>query len=198
MKLINEITEENLKEIREVLDQDGIIIFPTDTVYGIACNCFSLEGLKKLYAFKNRPLSKPINVLTDSISKIELVASKMNSLEKELVEKYLPGDLTLILDKKKNVPDLLTASLPTVGVRIPNHPIALQILESYPYPLATSSVNLAGDSPGIEVEDFIDEFQNKVDIIVDGGKCPIGLASTIVRVEGEEIKILRQGKLRVE
>ena len=198
MKLIREITNENLKEINEVLDHDGILIFPTDTVYGIACNCFSIEGLKKLYAFKNRPLSKPINVLTDSLAKIELVAKEMSPLEKKLAEKYLPGDLTLILDKKENVPDLLTSSLPTIGVRIPNHPIALSILENYPYPLATSSVNLAGDSPGVEVEDFIEEFQKKVNIIVDGGKCPIGLASTIVRVEGEEVKILRQGKLRVE
>ena len=198
MKLIKELTNESLKDIQEVLDRDGIIIFPTDTVYGIACNCYSIEGLKKLFSFKNRPLSKPINVLTDSIQKIELVAKNITPKEKELIEKYLPGDLTIILDKKEDVPDLLTANLKTVGVRIPNHKIALQILESYPYPLATTSVNLAGESPGIEVSDFLEEFQEKVDIIVDGGKSPIGVASTIVRVEQNEIKILRQGNLNIE
>lgn len=198
MKLIKELTQENLEEIKEVLDQDGIIIFPTDTVYGIGCNCYSINGLKKLFAFKNRPLSKPINVLTDSIEKIEMVSSGLKEKEKELIKKYLPGDLTIIVDKKENVPDLLTANLNTVGVRIPNHKMALEILKNYPYPLATTSVNLAGESPGVEVDDFLEEFQNKVDIIVDGGKSPIGVASTIVRVENDEIKILREGQLKVE
>ena len=105
------------------------MIFPTDTVYGIGCNCYSIEGLKKLFSFKNRPLSKPINVLTDSYEKIEQVGF-VKSKEKELIEKYLPGDLTLIIDKKEDVPDLLTSSLPTVGVRIPNHKMALEILKN--------------------------------------------------------------------
>ena len=198
MKIINELTKENLEEIKNVLDNDGIIIFPTDTVYGIGCNCYSIKGLKKLYSFKNRPLSKPINVLTDSKEKIASVSSGLKEKEKELIDKYLPGDLTIIVDKKENVPDLLTASLKTVGVRIPNHEMALKILSFYPYPIATSSVNLAGESPGIEVSDFLEEFKDKVDIIVDGGKSPIGVASTIVRVEGNELKILREGKLKIE
>lgn len=196
--IIQKLNKDSLQQIKEVLDHDGIIIFPTDTVYGIACNCFSINGLKKLYSFKNRPLTKPINVLTDSLEKILMVTKNINLKEQELIERYLPGDLTLILDKNMKVPDLLTANLDTVGVRIPNHPIALEILSYYPYPLATTSVNLAGDSPGIEVDDFLEEFQEKADIIVDGGKSPIGVASTIVRVEGDNIKILRQGKLRVE
>lgn len=198
MKLIKELTKENLEEIKKVLDQDGIIIFPTDTVYGIGCNCYSIEGLKKLYSFKNRPLSKPINVLTNSYEKIEQVASHISEKEKDLIERYLPGDLTLILDKKETVPDLLTANLSTVGVRIPNDKMALEILAYYPYPIATSSVNLAGESPGIEVDDFIEEFKDKVDIIVDGGKSPIGVASTIVRVQDDKINVLREGKLKVE
>ena len=198
MKMITELTEDNLKEINKVLDEDGVIIFPTDTVYGIACNCYSIDGLNKIFSFKNRPLSKPINVLTDSIEKIKMVSNGLKEKEIELIEKYLPGDLTIIVDKNERVPDLLTAKLKTVGVRIPNHKMALKILENYPYPLATTSVNLAGLSPGIEVSDFIEEFKNKVDIIVDGGKSPIGLPSTIVRIENDSLKILREGNLKVE
>lgn len=198
MKMITELTEDNLKEINKVLDEDGVIIFPTDTVYGIACNCYSIDGLNKIFSFKNRPLSKPINVLTDSIEKIKMVSNGLKEKEIELIEKYLPGDLTIIVDKNERVPDLLTANLKTVGVRIPNHKIALKILENYPYPLATTSVNLAGLSPGMEVSDFIEEFKNKVDIIVDGGKSPIGLPSTIVRIENDSLKILREGNLKVE
>jgi L-threonylcarbamoyladenylate synthase len=198
MKIITELAEETLKEIKKILDEDGIIIFPTDTVYGIGCNCYSEVALKKLYSFKNRPLTKPINVLTDSLEKIETIAKGLSIKEKDLIQKYLPGDLTIIVDKKETVPDLLTANLNTVGVRIPNHKMALKILKYYPYPLATTSVNLSGDSPGIEVEDFIEEFQDKVDLIVDGGISPIGVPSTIVRVENDEIKILREGRLKIE
>ena len=198
MILIKELTKENIEEIIKVLDNDGIIIFPTDTVYGIGCNCYSEVALKKLFSFKNRPLSKPINVLTDSYEKIKTIAKSINEKEEELIKKYLPGDLTIILDKKKEVPDLLTASLDTVGVRIPNNDMALTILGNYKYPLATTSVNLSGESPGIEVSDFIEEFKDKVDIIVDGGKSKIGVASTIVRVENNKINILREGNLKVE
>lgn len=198
MKLIQELTEENLKEITQILDKDGIIIFPTDTVYGIGCNCYSEKALKKLYAFKNRPLSKPINVLTDSLEKIEMISKHLTEKEKNLIKTYLPGDLTIIVDKKETIPNLLTANLNTVGVRIPNHAMALKILKAYPYPLATTSVNLSGDSPGLEVRDFLEEFKDKVDIIVDGGPSPIGIASTIVRVEKNEIKILREGRLKIK
>ena len=197
MKIIKELTNENLEEINTILDNDGIIIFPTDTVYGIGCNCYSIKALKKLYSFKNRPLSKPINVLTSSIYKIEKIAY-LKEKEKEMIEKYMPGDLTLIVDKKEIVPDLLTANLNTVGVRIPNHDMSLKILNHYKAPIATTSVNLSGDSPGIEVSDFIEEFKDKVDLIVDGGPSPIGVASTIVRVENDKINILREGRLKVE
>lgn len=198
MELIKELTEENLNKIKKVLTEDGIIIFPTDTVYGIGCNCFSEKALKKLFSFKNRPLSKPICVLTDKEEKINLVAKNISKKEKELIARYLPGDLTIIFDKKEEVPPLLTANLDTIGVRIPDNEIALRILALVPYPLATTSVNISGNSPGLEVSDFLEEFKDKVDIIVDGGKSKIGVASTIIRVEDNKTKILREGHLKVE
>ncbi len=198
MIIIKELNEESMKIIRKVLDEDGIIIFPTDTVYGIGCNCFSENAIKKLFDFKERDYSKPINVLTDSVEKINLVAKSLNEIEDRLIKKYLPGDMTIILEKKNNVPSILTANLETVGVRIPNHEIALKILKESPYPLATTSVNLSGESPGLEISDFLEEFKDKVDLIVDGGKSKIGIASTIVKVEDYQIKVLRQGKLKVE
>ena len=198
MKIVKELNNEILNEIKYILDNDGLIIFPTDTVYGIGCNCFSKKAIKKLFINKNRSSNKPINVLTNSKEKINLVARNINIKEQDLINKYLPGDMTIILDKKDNVPNILTANLDTIGVRIPNNDIALKILEIYPYPLATTSVNISGLSPGIEVNDFLDEFKDKVDIIIDGGKSKIGVASTIVRVDNNKIKILRQGNLKVE
>ena len=198
MKIIEKITEKNMKEIISTLDNDGLIIIPTDTVYGIACNCYSEKALRKIYEIKNRPKNKPICVLTNSVEKIESIAKKLSSKEKELMKKYFPGDLTIIVEKNNNISNLLTANLPTVGVRIPNHKVTLKILEAYPYPLATTSVNQTGTTPGIQVEDFLEEFQDKVDIIINDGKSPIGVSSTIVQVKDNKIKIIREGNLKVE
>ncbi len=196
MKIYNDVDESILQEIVEVLNHDGLIIFPTDTVYGLACNAFSDKAIDKLFSSKERSLKKPINVLTDSPAKISLVAKGANDLEKELMEKYFPGNLTIILDKKEGVSDLLTANKPTIGVRIPNNEIALQILKAYPYPLATTSVNLTNCKAGTEINDFLATFQNKVDIIIDGGKTS-DTPSTIVRVEKNKINILREGSLKI-
>lgn len=196
MKIYNSINDSVLNEIKDVLDNDGLIIFPTDTVYGIACNSFSDAAIKKLFLAKNRSFDKPIGVLTNSIEKIDKIANNINDLERELVDKYFPGNLTIIFDKKNNVSNLLTANKNTIGIRIPDNEIALQILRSYKYPLATTSVNLAGKKEGTEINDFIDEFKDKVDIIIDGGKTN-EIPSTIVRVENNKINILREGSLKI-
>ena len=197
MKIYDEINENVLNELVDILNNDGLIIFPTDTVYGIACNSFSDKAIKKLYLAKNRSFDKPIGVLTDSMSKINLVVENISSVEKELIDKYFPGNLTIIFNKKKSVSDLLTSGNSTIGVRIPNNEIALSILKSYPYPLATTSVNLAGKKDGTRVSDFIFDFKDKVDIIIDGGITK-EVPSTIVRVENDKINIIRQGDFIVK
>lgn len=192
------INEEELKEVVNTIENDGIVIFPTDTVYGIACNCFSEKAINKIFDIKERAKEKPINVLTDSVEKINLVVERINAKEKEIMDKYFPGALTIILDKKENVPDILTSNLKTIGVRIPNNKIALTILEQLSYPLATTSANLAGEEAGIEIKDFLELFSDKVDIIIDGGTTDIKQASTIVRVEDDKIKILREGSIKLD
>ena len=197
MKIYKYVNDKILKEIINVLDNDGLIIFPTDTVYGLACNAFSDKALKKLFISKNRSFDKPINVLVDSISKIDLVADINNNIEKALIDKYFPGNLTIIFNKKTNISNILTANKKTIGVRIPDNKIALQILSAYPKPLAVTSANLSGNNTGTEIKDFLDDFKDKVDIIIDGGKSN-DLPSTIVRVEGKKINILRQGSLIIK
>lgn len=192
------INQEELKIVIETLNDDGIIIFPTDTVYGIGCNCFSEKAIQKLFKIKERNYKKPINVLTNNIEKIQKVAKNISIKQEELINKYMPGALTMILDKKEGVPDLLTSNLETIGVRIPNNKIALEILKNFDLPLATTSVNISGNNPGIEIEDFIEEFTNKVDIIIDGGKSQIGIASTIISINNDNnINILRQGSIKI-
>ncbi|MBP5678257.1 MAG: threonylcarbamoyl-AMP synthase [Bacilli bacterium] len=190
-------TEEELEEIVTLLDQDGLIVFPTDTVYGLACNCYSKKGIEKIFQVKKRDHKKPINVLTDSLEKIKEIAY-VSAKEEELIEKYMPGALTVILDKKENIPGILTAELNTVGVRIPKDDIALEILRRVPYPLATTSVNESGESAGIQLSDFQKLLEGKVEIMIDGGPSKLQVASTIIRVENNQIKVLREGSLKIE
>lgn len=200
MKIYNwekEINKYELVDVVEVLNEGGIVIFPTDTVYGVACNCFNEEAIKKLFEIKKRPTYKPINVLTDDLSKIKAITKQITDTEKKLIEKYMPGALTVIMERNEKIPNILTAGLETIGVRIPNNKIALSILEKFDYPLAVTSVNISGEKDGIEVTDFIDEFEDKVDIIIDGGKSEIGIPSTIVKVTNDNIEVVRKGSIKI-
>lgn len=195
----NIVDESELNEIKEILDNDGVIIFPTDTVYGIACNCFSEKAIKKVFDIKKRPENKPINVLSNNLDKIKLVSRNINEKEEFLINKYMPGALTIILDKNEKVSDILTAGLDTIGVRIPKNNISLRILENVSYPLATTSANISGDSAGIKISDFLKEFDGVVDAIIDGGETDLKVASTIVRVESDnKLKIIREGTLKIK
>lgn len=195
----NNVDESELNKIKEILDNDGVIIFPTDTVYGIACNCFSEKAIKKVFDIKKRPENKPINVLSNNIDKIKLVSKNISEKEEFLINKYMPGALTIILDKNEKVSDILTAGLDTIGVRIPKNNISLRILENVSYPLATTSANISGDSAGIKISDFLKEFDGVVDAIIDGGETDLKVASTIVRVESDnKLKIIREGTLKIK
>lgn len=195
----NNVDESELNKIKEILDNDGVIIFPTDTVYGIACNCFSEKAIKKIFDIKKRPENKPINVLSNNLDKIKLVSKNINEKEKFLIDKYMPGALTIILDKNEKVSDILTAGLDTIGVRIPKNNISLRILENVSYPLATTSANISGDSAGIKITEFLKEFDGVVDAIIDGGETDLKVASTIVRVESDnKLKIIREGTLKIK
>lgn len=195
----NNVDESELNKIKEILDNDGVIIFPTDTVYGIACNCFSEKAIKKIFDIKKRPENKPINVLSNNLDKIKLVSRNINEKEEFLINKYMPGALTIILDKNEKVSDILTAGLDTIGVRIPKNNISLRILENVSYPLATTSANISGDSAGIKISDFLKEFDGVVDAIIDGGETDLKVASTIVRVESDnKLKIIREGTLKIK
>lgn len=193
-----EINQEELDILADIINKDGVIIFPTDTVYGIGCNCYNENAINKIFELKGRDYSKPINVLIDSVDKIDQLASSISDIERKLIDKYMPGDMTIILKKNTNVPDLLTANLDSVGVRIPNNRIALEILKKVDIPLGTTSANISGEAAMCDFNDVVKEFDGKVDAIINGGESEIGVASTIVRVDDNEIKILRQGNLKID
>lgn len=192
----DKIDEKELDNTLNVINNGGIVIFPTDTVYGIASNITNENAIKKLFELKGRNDNKPICVLTSSVEKIHKVAN-IKPQELKIINDYMPGALTIILEKKDNISNILTSNLNTIGVRIPNNEISLKILEKQEYPLATTSANLSGNLPATRIEDLIEEFNGKVDIIIDGGTTDLKISSTIVRLEDEEIKILREGSIKI-
>ena len=201
-KILNweeEILDEEVQEIKEVLDNDGIIIMPSDTVYIMACSCFSESAIDKIYEIKKRAKYKPINVLTNSIEKINKVVKNINKKEQELIDKYMPGLLTIIFDKRETVPNILTGGLDTIGVRIPKDARILSVLKAVDYPLAITGANISGKHKNLKIEDVIKDFDGEVDIIIDGGPINSPQSSTIVKVENNgELKVIREGSIRIE
>ena len=191
----NKIDEKELKEVIEVLDNDGLVIFPTETVYGIASKATSLKAVDKLYEAKKRPRDKAINIMVGDSKDISKYAKINSEIEAKIIEEFMPGGITLILDKVDDFGEGFTLSNNTIGVRIPNNTIALKILKNISFPLTVPSANISNKPAGTEVKDIIDDFRNTVDIIIDGGKSVDSIPSTIVRVEDNKINILRQGKI---
>lgn len=171
------------------LDIKGkVIVFPTDTVYGVGCLYDDFEAIEKIYRLKNRDYSKPMAILGSSISQVEklVIADPIFS---QFAVKYWPGALTIVAKKSELVSNLVSANLDSVGLRIPNHPSALQLLNHFG-PMVATSLNQAGEPPLVEFAKVLD-YENKVDYIVDGTDLP-GIASTVYDIVNR--KVLRQGE----
>ena len=192
------IVESELEEMAKSLRSGKIAIFPTETVYGIGTNAFCANSVGKIYEIKKRPHNKPINVLVSNFDMIKEVARDISPLEEKLIKNFFPGPLTIILKKNENVPANVTSSGDTIGVRMPQNDIALKIIEKAGIPLATTSANYSGEESLSDYEMIKNKFPADVDYLINGGKSKIGIASTIIKVEDEKIKILRQGSITKE
>lgn len=198
IKNLEENKEEKIIKIGKALKEGKIVVFPTETVYGIGVNGLNKEAVKKLYEVKERPLDKPISLLVSDFEMIEKVAKNISELEYKIMKKYFPGPMTIVLDKKDIVPDEVTAKGSTVGIRMPDSEDILKIIKEAGVPIATPSANISGRPSGTNIEMIKNDFGDKVDIYVDGGESKIGIPSTIVKVEDNEIKVLRQGSIDID
>ena len=171
-----------------------VIIFPTDTVYGIGTQIFDIEGIKRIYEIKNRPLDKPLACLCADLKQIEDIAVITDDAKK-LINKFLPGGLTLILDSKDNVKERI--GYQTIGVRIPNSRIALDILKENG-PMLTTSVNDSGEAPMNSYVEIVKKYNNLVDKIYDNDQEILEIPSTVVRINNDSVTILREGAIKKE
>ena len=189
------INLDKLKEISEIIKNGGIVVFPTETVYGIGTNGLNKEAISRLYKVKKRPTTKPISLLVSGIDMVENVACNITDMEYKLMEKFFPGPLTIILKKKNIVPDNLTNNTDTVGIRMPDNIIARKLIEYANVPIATPSANISGKPSGTNINTIMNDFKDKVDYYIDGGKSKIGIGSTIVKIENGYPLILREGSI---
>lgn len=194
----NKIDFDKLKETSQIIKKGGIVVFPTETVYGIGTNGLNKEAISRLYEVKQRPTNKPISLLVSSIDMAEMVAKDITDMEYKLMEKFFPGPLTIILKKKNIVPDNLTNNTDTVGIRMPDNIIAKKLIEYANVPIATPSANISGKPSGTNIENIMEDFKDKVDYYIDGGQSKLGIGSTIVKIENDYPLILREGSISKE
>lgn len=192
------VNTKELKEVCNLIKNGNIIVFPTETVYGIGANVFDIEAVKKIFVAKGRPSDNPLIVHLSDKNKIDDVAQNINEVERKLIDSFMPGPFTIILNRKKNIPNIVTANLDTVAIRIPDNRIARKIIDYVGVPIAAPSANISGKPSGTSVEAIRKELEEKVSVIIDGGETEIGLESTVVKVIDGIPVILRPGRITPE
>jgi L-threonylcarbamoyladenylate synthase len=187
-----------ISEAKKWLDAGDLVGIPTETVYGLAANGLDIDAVLKIYKAKNRPQFNPLILHVPYLSEAKKLVQYFPEKALILAEHFWPGPLTLVLPKKEIVPDIVSAGHNTVAIRIPNHPLTLQLLRQLDYPLAAPSANPSGYISPTNAQHVLQQLGDKVKYVLDGGDCQVGVESTIVKIMGDEATILRYGGLAVE
>lgn len=177
---------------------DELVAIPTETVYGLAANALSTFAVTKIFEAKNRPTFDPLIVHVPSLDHLEKYVKEIPDWAKRLAEEFWPGALTLLLPKRDIIPDLVTSGSDLVGIRIPQHPLTLELLTKLPFPLAAPSANPFGYISPTTAQHVEDQLGNKISYVLDGGPCTIGLESTIVGMKEGKPTVFRTGGIAVE
>ena len=180
-----------IRQVCDCLQRGGVIAYPTDTTYGLGCDIFSRQGVRTIYQIKQRDARKPFSFICADLSDAARYAHVSNVAFK-IMKRHLPGPYTFVLEATRIVPDSLVTRQKTVGIRIPDDPIALAIVRESGHPLVTTSANLAGEEPMHDPVDIDRRFGRQLDLVVDGG-VRLGDPSTIISLLDDRIEVLRAG-----
>ncbi len=184
-----------LEQALHVLQHGGLVAFPTDTVYGVGALAALPLAVEQIYHVKGRPRSRAIPVLLDSAQSLEQVAEDIPPEVWSLARRFWPGPLTIVLRRSPSVPDVITAGGPHVAVRVPDHEFALRLLHAAGGVLAATSANLSGRPDPVTADEVLGYLKGRIDLILDGGRCPGGTPSTVVDVTGASPTIVRPGPI---
>jgi L-threonylcarbamoyladenylate synthase len=188
-------SQKQIQKYCEELKNNAVIAFPTDTVWGIGCLPNNEIACQKIYSIKKRDGKKPLILLGENINDFLPYIENFPPIAKKLAKKYWPGALTIIVEKSPLVADYVSSSMETVGLRIPNHPVLLELLKNTG-PLATTSANLSGDPPAMNLEQTEEYLGDKVDLIInDFTIASQGIESTVIIIDNDNYKVLRQGAI---
>ncbi len=195
---MTELIPENYNQALEIatvtLQNGGLIAFPTDTVYGLACDAFNTVAIEEIYQIKGRDFAKAIPIMVGEFDQILKVAEVVDERSKILIDHFWPGALTVILPKRQELPYRVSQSS-TIGIRMPDHPFCLDLLRKTG-PLAVTSANLSGNPDALSANDVIRQLNEKIQIIIDGGKSTGGMPSTIVDCSMRPARIIREGAIQ--
>jgi len=192
------IRNDDLSYAVDIFLRGGLVAVPTETVYGLAGNGLDADAVAKIYEVKGRPAVKPLSLLVPDLDVAATVCAGIPESARLLAEAFWPGPLTIVLPRFDTVPDIVTAGGDTIGVRCPDHPKTLEFLRLAGVPAAAPSANISDMPSPKNAEDVLSYFDGKIECVIDGGLCNLGVESTIVSLTDKPYKILRQGALPEE
>lgn len=195
---MNTLVGQDIERAASFLRNGEVVAIPTETVYGLAANALDARAALKIFEAKNRPSFDPLIVHISGPEKLQVYTNNVPVLAQQLGEKFWPGPLTIVLPKQENIPDVISSGLPTVGLRCPAHPLALELLSNLDFPLAAPSANPFGYISPTTAQHVVDQLGGFIPYILDGGPCAIGVESTIVGFEEEGVFVYRLGGLTLE
>lgn len=190
--------QREIQRAAQLLKSGELVAFPTETVYGIGALGLNVEAVERLYAAKNRPAGKAFSLQVANVNMIQQIAAYVTLMARKLLEKFAPGPITVVLPKSPQVPELVTGGRDTVGIRIPDNPVALAVLQAVGAPLAVPSANISGHVSPKSGTDVFGDMAGRLAMILDGGPCAIGRESTIVDCTGSKPVIIRHGAISDE
>ncbi len=190
--------KELIHHAAEIIKRGGIVAFPTETVYGLGADAFNPLAVARIFEVKRRPSFDPLIVHVANPADVKKLVKEIPSNAKKLIERFWPGPLTVVLLKEEDIPDIVTAGLPTLAIRMPSHPMALSLIKESNSPIAAPSANPFGYLSPTTAEHVREQLGDQVDLILDGGPCPVGVESTIVSFLEERPRLLRPGGVSLE
>ena len=186
---------EAVHEAARVLRGGGLVVFPTDTVYGLGADPDNPEAVDRIYRVKGRDRSKPLQLLLSDVSHLPLVAVEISDLAWRIARQFLPGGITLVLRKAPGVPASVVAGGETVGVRVPAHPLCCALIQAFGGPVAATSANRSGQPSPRTAEEAVAHVGDLVDLVLDGGPCPLSQESTVLDLSVSPPRLLREGAI---
>ena len=195
-EILSTSSPDALPRALEILKAGGLAAFPTDTVYGVGALAFDGKAVESIYTAKGRPIEKAIPVLIGDSDDLEQVGINISDSARRLASRFWPGPLTILVPKRADLPESVSATS-TVGVRVPDHDVARALLRAAG-PMAVTSANISGGQSPVTAEEVYEQLAGRIDLIIDGGKTPGGVPSTLVDCTATELKVLRGGPISLE